>query len=105
MLEFVKEEVALEGRTEITAPVIRQFFQDATTNPVRVFNDRSKHSTGYLFVEESGENMGQYRMLVTVQIDPSAEDAERFRRQFTNREWFTGPADEILGHESHASEP
>ena len=88
--EYVTEETALQDRTEKTAPFIRRFFADAGTNRVRAFNDRSKNCGGYIFFENTGENVGRYFMFVTVQINPNPDDANRFRRQFTDLEWFSG---------------
>ena len=96
LLELVTEEEALRDRSEKVIPFIRQFFADAGSNPVRAFNEPGK-SGGWIFFESAGKNAGRYFKLVTVQIDPSREDAERWRRQFTHVEWFTGRADEILG--------
>jgi hypothetical protein len=93
LLELVTEDGALQGRTDKTATFIRRFFADAGTNPVRAFNDGSKNCGGYIFFD----NAGRYFMLVTVQINPNPEDADRFRRQFTDLEWFTGPSSEVVG--------
>jgi hypothetical protein len=92
LLESVTEDEALKDRSEKTAPFIRRFFSDAGTNAVRAFNDRTKNCGGYVFYDSAG----RYFMLVTVQINPTAEDAERFKRQFTNLEWFTGRAAKLI---------
>jgi len=89
LLEYVTEEMALKDRTQKTAPFILRFFADAGTNPVRAFNDRRKNCGGYIFFE-NGEDSGRYSMFVTVQVNPNPDDANRFKRQFTDLEWFTG---------------
>jgi hypothetical protein len=93
LLEVVTEDEVLKDRTEKTAPFIRRFFSDAGTNPVRAFNDRAKNCGGYIFFDDAG----RYFMLVTVQINPTQEDADRWKRQFTDLEWFTGNAADVMG--------
>ena len=89
LLEYVTEEAVSQDRTEKTAPFIRRFFADAGTNRVRAFNDRHKNCGGYIFFE-NGEESGRYFMFVTIQINPNPDDANRFKRQFSDLEWFSG---------------
>ena len=97
LLEYVTEETALQDRSEKTIPFIRRFFADAGSNRVRAFNDRHKNCGGWIFFENTGENAGRYFMFVTVQVNPNPEDAERWKRQFTDLEWFTGPSSDVMG--------